>query len=145
MVIQPPNGRLRDGHFSPNGLYFVFVSDESGRDEVYVQAMPPASFRTKISINGGILPRWRADGKELFFISSGSTMMSVDVNTVGRSRPVYRVSYSRPSRAESRVWVCGPQRRTAVPDAGTRHPSRDVADYGGAELVDRARVRRIIA
>jgi len=40
-VIQPPSGRLRDGHFSPNGLYFVFVSDESGRDEVYVQAMPP--------------------------------------------------------------------------------------------------------
>ena len=83
IVVRPPNGRLRDGYFSPNGRYVAFVSDESGRDEVYVQAMPPATFRTKISINGGILPQWRKDGKELFFVSAGndSTMMAVDVNT----------------------------------------------------------------
>jgi Tol biopolymer transport system component len=78
--IQPPNGRLRDGHFSPNSRYYAFVSDESGRDEVYVQAVPPSSFRTKISIDGGIAPRWRRDGKELFFLSPSSTLMSVDVN-----------------------------------------------------------------
>jgi hypothetical protein len=81
LVIEPRSGRLREGYFSPDSRYLVFVSDESGRDEVYVQAVPPASFRTKISINGGVLPRWRADGKELFFISSDSSMMSVDVST----------------------------------------------------------------
>jgi Tol biopolymer transport system component len=81
IVIPPLSGRLREGYFSPDGRYIVLVSDESGRDEVYVQAMPPASFRTKISINGGILPRWRADGRELFFVSPDSTMMSVDINT----------------------------------------------------------------
>jgi Tol biopolymer transport system component len=81
IVLQPPSGTLREGYFSPNGRYIAFVSDETGRDEIYVQAMPPASFRTKISINGGVLPRWRADGKELFFVSPDSNMMSVNVNT----------------------------------------------------------------
>jgi hypothetical protein len=95
--IQPPKGRLRDGFFSPNGLYFAFVSNESGRDEVYVQAVPPALFRTKISINGGILPRWRRDGKELFFLSPASTMMSVDVNagaafSAGLPRELFKAS-----------------------------------------------------
>ena len=83
IVLQAPSGRLREGRFSPNGNYIAFVSDETGRDEVYVQATPPATFRTKISINSGILPRWRADGKELFFVSPAdeSTMMAVDVDT----------------------------------------------------------------
>jgi WD40 repeat protein len=95
MVVHPPSGRLREGYFSPNGSYIVFVSDESGRNEVYVQATPPASFRTKISINGGVQPRWRSDGKELFFVSPDSTMMSVDVNTGetfsdGIPRPLFK-------------------------------------------------------
>ena len=94
--VQPLSGRLRDGHFSPNGSHIVFVSDESGRDEVYVQATPPATFRTKISINGGILPRWRADGKELFFVSpADESMMAVDVDTgasfsAGIPRPLFK-------------------------------------------------------
>jgi Tol biopolymer transport system component len=97
IVIRPPSGRVREGYFSPDGLYIVFVSDESGRDEVYVQAIPPASFRTKISINGGILPRWRGDGKELFFISPDSTMMSVDISTgatfsAGIPRQLFKVA-----------------------------------------------------
>jgi len=41
----------------------------------------PYEISALISINGGVLPRWRADGKELFFLSPDSTMMSVDVNT----------------------------------------------------------------
>jgi len=97
IVIPPLSGRLREGYFSPDGRYIVLVSDESGRDEIYVQAMPPASFRTKISINGGILPRWRADGKELFFVSPDSTMMSVEINTgatfsAGIPRALFKVA-----------------------------------------------------
>jgi hypothetical protein len=66
---------------------------------VYVQATPPATFRTKISLNGGVLPRWRADGKELFFVSpeDGGSMMAVDVETgapftPGVPRPLFRTS-----------------------------------------------------
>ena len=73
------------------------MSDETGRDEVYVQATPPATFRTKIWINSGTLPRWRADGKELFFVSPAddSTMMAVDVDTgasfsAGVPRPLFK-------------------------------------------------------
>ena len=99
IVVQPPRGRLRDGYFSPNGRYMAFVSDETGRDELYVQATPPATFRTKISINGGTLPQWRADGKELFFVSAGNDtmMMAVDVNTgatfsAGIPRPLFKAT-----------------------------------------------------
>jgi Tol biopolymer transport system component len=99
IVVQPPRGRLRDGYFSPNGRYLVFVSDETGRDEVYVQAAPPGTSRTKVSINGGILPQWRADGKELFFVApdNDANMMAVDVDTgatftAGIPRPLFKTT-----------------------------------------------------
>jgi eukaryotic-like serine/threonine-protein kinase len=95
--VRAPRGRMRDTFFSPNGKYIALVSDETGRDEVYVQATPPGTSRTKISINGGSLPRWRADGKELFFVSpgDGSPMMAVDVDTgamfsAGIPRPLFK-------------------------------------------------------
>lgn len=66
---------------SPDGKYFAFTSTESGRDEVYVQAMPPATGRWQISISGGEGPRWRKDGKELFFLSLDLKMMAVDIQT----------------------------------------------------------------
>jgi dipeptidyl aminopeptidase/acylaminoacyl peptidase len=97
VVVQAPRGRIRNASFSPNGNYIALVSDETGRDEVYVQALPPATFRTKVSITGGALPRWRADGKELFFVSTddGSPMMAVDVDTgamfsAGIPRPLFK-------------------------------------------------------
>jgi len=66
---------------SPDGKYFAFTSGESGRDEVYVEAMPPGIGKWQISIGGGAQPRWRKDGKELFFLSPGLKMMAVDIQT----------------------------------------------------------------
>ncbi len=57
------------GRLSPAGPYVAYVSDESGRMEVYVQQYPNAGNRLKISANGGRTPRWRDDGKELFFLA----------------------------------------------------------------------------
>jgi eukaryotic-like serine/threonine-protein kinase len=72
--------------FSPDGKWIAFMSSESGRFEVYVQAFQggdsPRVFgeRHRISTGGGILPRWRPDGRELFFVSGDNRLMSAAIN-----------------------------------------------------------------
>jgi Tol biopolymer transport system component len=73
------NGSSSGGRISPDGKFIAFYSDESGRNEVYVQPMPPAAGQWKVSIDGGRSPRWRRDGKELFFVSPDDAMMAVDI------------------------------------------------------------------
>jgi Tol biopolymer transport system component len=66
--------------FSPDGRWIAYQSNESGtRQEVYVQSFPALDAKSQVSTNGGRLPRWSADGKELFYISSDSTLMSVSI------------------------------------------------------------------
>jgi serine/threonine-protein kinase len=63
--------------FSPNGRWLAYVSNESGRHEVYVQAFPAGEGKWMISTNGGIAPTWSPDGHELFFRDqNGRTMMA---------------------------------------------------------------------
>jgi Tol biopolymer transport system component len=68
---------------SPAGKYVAFSSRESGRPNVYVQAIPPYTGKWQISVSGGVQPKWRRDGKELFFLSQDEKMMAVDVNLGG--------------------------------------------------------------
>jgi dipeptidyl aminopeptidase/acylaminoacyl peptidase len=73
----------RNAHFSPDGKWVAYVSDESGSYEVYVQSFPPSGGKWQISTNGGISMRWRADGKELFYLSPDRRVESVEVKAVG--------------------------------------------------------------
>ena len=73
------NGQSGQGLISPDGKFIAFTSNESGRSEIWVQAMPPGTLQKKVSINGGQSPRWRGDGKELFFVSPEAEMMAVDM------------------------------------------------------------------
>jgi hypothetical protein len=66
---------------SPDGRFIAYVSDESGRFEVYVQSFPLAQAKWQISSAGGYDPRWRSDGKELFFVGADRRLMAVDVRT----------------------------------------------------------------
>ncbi len=66
--------------FSPDGNWLAYVSDESGRDEVYVQAYPGPGGKLLISTEGGREPSWRRDGGELFF-RNGDQMMAVGVSS----------------------------------------------------------------
>jgi hypothetical protein len=66
--------------FSPDSRWIAYNSTESGRPEVYVQDLGGAGGKWQISVNGGQLPRWRADGKELFFQGLDQTLMSVEVH-----------------------------------------------------------------
>jgi Tol biopolymer transport system component len=63
---------------SPDGRWLAHTSDESGERNVYVQAFPGSGERTRVSTDGGSLPQWRRDGKELFY-AAGGTLMSVAV------------------------------------------------------------------
>ena len=67
------------GSFSPDGRWIVYVSDESGRPEVYVQAFPISTGKWQISKDGGSQPRWRRDGKEIFYLAPDSRLMAVAV------------------------------------------------------------------
>ena len=65
----------------------AYRSNESGRDEIYVQPYPPTGQRQQISKEGGTFPVWRRDGKELFY-RSGKQLMAVDTQFV----PVFSAS-----------------------------------------------------
>jgi serine/threonine protein kinase len=67
------------GQFSPDGQYMAYVSDESGQNEVYVQPIPINGTKWQVSSAGGSFPRWRRDGKELFFVTADLKLMSVPV------------------------------------------------------------------
>ena len=72
---------------SPDGRWLAFQSNQSGRDEVYVQPFEGATAGTKrrwlISSGGGGLPRWRGDGLEIFYITSGGRMMAATLHPAG--------------------------------------------------------------
>jgi Tol biopolymer transport system component len=71
------------GQFSPDGHWVAYTSNESGVSEIYVVPFPPSEEGGKwmVSRGGGVQPRWNRDGKELFYISPDSKMMSVEVST----------------------------------------------------------------
>jgi Tol biopolymer transport system component len=64
---------------SPDMRWLAYVSSDTGRNEVYVQPFPPTGAKWQISNNGGRQPIWRADGKELFFVSDDRKFYAVDI------------------------------------------------------------------
>jgi len=82
------NFNERDGRFSPDGRWVAYTSDESGRDEVYVRAFSPGASGAASSAGGGLLisnnggsePRWRGDGKELFYRAADGMLTSVELS-----------------------------------------------------------------
>jgi len=68
------------GTFSPDGRWIAYVSDESGHTEVYVQTFPISTAKWRVSTSGGTQPRWRRDGKEIFYLAPDSHLMAVAVS-----------------------------------------------------------------
>jgi Tol biopolymer transport system component len=67
------------GNFSPAGHYVAYTSNESGKFEVYVETFPRSDRKWPVSTNGGYEPRWRADGREIYYLSSDRKLMAVSV------------------------------------------------------------------
>lgn len=74
--------RERDGRFSPDTRWVAYGSDETGREQVYVQSFPTGQGKWQISTGGGGKPVWKRDGRELYYLSSDGYMMAVPV-TIG--------------------------------------------------------------
>jgi len=76
-----PHTEMRgaNGRFSPDGRWLAYESVESGRNEVYVQPLPATGAKWLISRNGGVRPRWRRDGKELFYITAERRLAAVPI------------------------------------------------------------------
>jgi len=77
--LTPENLALRGAQFSPDGRWFAYASNESGNMEVYVSPFPETNGKWQVSAGGGQEPRWRQDGKELFYFSPDGKMMAVPI------------------------------------------------------------------
>jgi eukaryotic-like serine/threonine-protein kinase len=68
------------GVFSPDGRWIAYSSNLEGRFEIYVRSHPSGDTVFKVSRDGGLQPRWRGDGKEIFFLSPTARLMTVSVD-----------------------------------------------------------------
>ncbi len=92
-----------DGRFSPDGKWVAYNSNESGRYEIYVRefspGQPASGGKWQVSTGGGAEPRWRRDGKELFYLAPDGKLMAVEVKAgagleVGIPRPLFQTRVS---------------------------------------------------
>ncbi len=83
----------REAQFSPDGRWIAYTSDESGQDEVYVAPFPGPGGKWRVSSAGGEEPKWRRDGRELFYLAADKKLMVAEVKENG-SR--FEVSVVRP-------------------------------------------------
>ena len=113
------------GRFSPDGRWMAYASDESGKNEVYVQAFPGPGGKWQISTQGGSEPFWRADGKELLYLTPDFKLMSVEITpgatfAAGVPRELFQMraepnGWTRYtlSRDGQRILVVAPEQNTA--------------------------------
>jgi len=84
-----------NGQISPDGKWVAYTSNETGDWEIYVTTFPTAVGERQVSRGGGTEPRWRGDGKEIFYIGAGNTFMAVPVSvegafSAGNPTPLFR-------------------------------------------------------
>jgi eukaryotic-like serine/threonine-protein kinase len=92
------NGKANEtnGQISPDGKWVTYASDESGAWEIYVTSFPGAAGKWQVSRGGGTEPRWRGDGKEIFYIAPSGMLMAVLVNgestfATGTPTPLFQI------------------------------------------------------
>jgi serine/threonine protein kinase/Tol biopolymer transport system component len=79
--IGSPGTQYIHAQFDPTGRWVAYESNEAGKREVYVAAFPGPGVKRQISADGGVLPRWRRDGRELFYITPDDSLMSAAVRS----------------------------------------------------------------
>jgi Tol biopolymer transport system component len=86
------------GHLSPDGRWMAYTSNETGRNQIYVQPFPPSGQKWTISTDGGVQPRWRRDGKELFYLTEDASTEAkwVMVSDVLAEGATFRPGVPRP-------------------------------------------------
>nr|MBA3948942.1 PD40 domain-containing protein [Acidobacteriota bacterium] len=84
-LVQSPFDDV-EGALSPDEKWLAYSSDHTGRREVYVRSLDGDTGRWQISTQGGGAPAWRADGRELYFVTAQGQLMAVDVQAAGAFR-----------------------------------------------------------
>jgi len=84
-AAQAPNEAMAS--VSPDGLWLSYTADGTAREEVYVRPFPGTATTVgqRVSTTGGVVPRWRRDGKELFYRNAAGDFMAVDVKATGET------------------------------------------------------------
>jgi eukaryotic-like serine/threonine-protein kinase len=131
------------GGVSPDGRWFVYESDESGRHEIYVQSFPSASGKWQITSEGGFQPQWRRDGREIFYLAPNRKIMAVATELsptfhAGAPQPLFEAPISMNGIADSSArfsFSSDGQRVLVVAEVGERAASsaiRVVVNWPGA-------------
>jgi hypothetical protein len=120
--------------FSPDGRWVAYQTNESGRFEVVVQPFPAAGGKWQVSAAGGVAPRWRADGKELYFLAPDATMMAVPVTAAGPSFAAGTPVALFPSRSRGGGSVATDRPPYAVARDGRFLINQPVADTTAAPI-----------
>ena len=76
--LGPPSDQIH-ANFSPDGRYVAYSSNESGRFQVYVQTFPLSDRKWQVSTDGGYEPRWRTEGREIYYLSEDRKLMAVAI------------------------------------------------------------------
>jgi eukaryotic-like serine/threonine-protein kinase len=86
LFLKAPSA-MKNGQFSPDGKWVAYASNESGKWEIYVTSFPDAHGKWQVSNGGGDQPRWRGDGKEIFYLAADGKIMAVPVNEGANFNP----------------------------------------------------------
>jgi Tol biopolymer transport system component len=81
LFLPAQSGQPVFGKLSPDGRWLAYRSNETHRNEIYVQTFPAPGGKWQVSINGGTRPVWSRDGKELYYIAADGKMMAVEVKS----------------------------------------------------------------
>ena len=102
-LVTPFNERFPK--FSPDGRWVAYESDDTQRFEVYVAPFKGSGSTRQISSGGGMYPRWRADGKEIFYVGANGTLMAAKVSAKGASLEVEEIRPLGISVVTGRVYL----------------------------------------
>jgi dipeptidyl aminopeptidase/acylaminoacyl peptidase len=119
-IYEPAARDVGNAEFSPDGQWVAFRSSESGENQIYVIPFPPTGPKWQVSGGGGVRPKWRRDGRELFFLAPDGTMMAVDVRAdssfvPGTPRALFRTELVSPDARPYVVTADGQRFIVTVP------------------------------
>ena len=115
-----------DARFSPDGKWLAYVSDESGRPEIYVRSFSGSNGKWQVTTAGGIQPIWSSDGKELYYVDPDKNLTAVKVDTSSAIRFGEHTSLFQVSFPANNPWRS--RNRYAPMDNGQKFIVNDAAD-----------------